>query len=250
MKYNRRILCRKEYMPKFEFEMASDPVKEKYAEHVSKFKCHIPDCTNVSAGPKYIHTHEATAADLEGLDPYSSYDGIWEADWNIPTNLYMCEGCNLWTCPTHMRSKEACLECKEKLTVGNVNDAIVGSRIADEINELFNTGSNRLTSIKVCINPKYHKANIYAGYEDTARLLESGSEETMASLCEALIKWPQDELGENTEETWKDLSYAKRQMERAFMLSGKLNQQFIILNYSDDLKCYIENGKAHIERVK
>jgi DNA phosphorothioation-dependent restriction protein DptG len=138
---------------------------------------------------------------------------------------------------------------REILTAESVNDAIVSIGIASEITEYFNTGSNRLTSIKVCINTKYRKANIYAGYEDTARLLESGSEETMASLCEALIKWPQDELGENTEETWKDLSYPKRQMERAFMLSVKLNQQFIILSYSDDLKCYIENGNAHIEKI-
>jgi hypothetical protein len=230
--------------------MASDPEKEKYIEHISKFKCHIPDCTNVSAGPEYIHTKEATSADLEGLDPYSSYDGIWEADWNMPTNLYMCQNCHLWTCPTHMRSKEACRECKGELTAEQISDAVVSLQVADEINEFFNTGYNHLTSIKVCINPKYQKANIYAGYEDTERLLQSGSEETMASLCEAYITWPHMESEENTEDSWKDFSFAKRQMERAFLLAEKLNQQFIILSYSDDLKCYIKNGKAFIERIK
>ena len=138
---------------------------------------------------------------------------------------------------------------KEKLTPVNVSDEIVCMRLAEEINKRFNSGNNHLTSVKVCINPKYRKANIYAGYEDTARLLESGSEETMASLCEASINWSQDELRENTEEKWKDLSYPKLQMERAFMLAEKLNQQFIILSYSDDLKCYIEKGKAHIENI-
>jgi hypothetical protein len=138
---------------------------------------------------------------------------------------------------------------REKITSVSVNDAIVCMRLADEINNWFNSGNNHLTSIKVCINPRYRKANIYAGYEDTGRLLESGSEETMASLCEASINWSQDELRENTEETWKDLSYPKLQMERAFMLSEKLNQQLIIISYSDNLKCFIENGKAHIEKI-
>lgn len=138
---------------------------------------------------------------------------------------------------------------RETLIVNNGSDCAIAEDLAQYITELFNSGDNHLTSIKVCINLKNKKANIYAGYEDTRRLLESGSEETTASLCEAFILWPHFQSEENTEEKWKDLSYPKRQMERALLLSQKLNQQLMIINCSDDLTCFIKNGKAHIDKV-
>jgi hypothetical protein len=94
----------------FEYKTASEEEKARYKEHILEFKCHIPGCTNVSAGPKYINT-PPTDADLEGLDPYSSYDGIWEADWDIPTRLFKCEVCQQWTCPHHMRPRDICVSC-------------------------------------------------------------------------------------------------------------------------------------------
>jgi hypothetical protein len=148
-----------------------------------------------------------------------------------------------------MLSKESCWECKGELTAEQISDAVVSLQVADEINEHYNSGNNHLTCIKVFINPMYHKANIYAGYEDTSRILESGSEDTMATLCEAYIEWSDMESEENTVESWKDFSYPMRQMERALLLAERFNMQPIVLCCSDNLKCEIKNGKAHIDRI-
>lgn len=137
----------------------------------------------------------------------------------------------------------------EMLVTNEGCDCAVAVELSKHITELFDSGNNHLTSIKVCINPKYQKANIYAGYEDTGRLRGNGQEETMATLCEALIDWSHSESTENTKESWKDFSYPKAQMRRALLLSQELNQQFIILCYTDNLKCYIKDGEAHIDRV-
>ncbi|MCX6704637.1 MAG: hypothetical protein NTZ07_04325, partial [Candidatus Woesebacteria bacterium] len=91
-------------MPTFFLEMASPPEVEKYKEHISKFKCHMPGCPNVSHGPLYKVVPGTQDYDYANMDEYSSWDGAWEADWNTPTNLYRCGHCNEWTCPTHMAS--------------------------------------------------------------------------------------------------------------------------------------------------
>ncbi len=129
------------------------------------------------------------------------------------------------------------------------NEEEIVENLASNISEDLDTGSNHLLFIKVCINPKYLKANIYAGYENTEREIESGFESPHESLYETLIKWPVFEKLENTEATWEDLSFPKIQMERALLLSVKLNQELIIVNCTDDLKCYFNNGKAHVDRV-
>jgi hypothetical protein len=120
--------------------------------------------------------------------------------------------------------------------------------LAKKLDELYNSGDTHLTSIKVDINPEFRKANIFAGYEDTARLKESGSEDTMGSLCEAFIEWPESE-GENTKESWKYFTFAKTQMKRAYILSELLKTQLIVLPMADDLKCYVKNGVPYIEEV-
>jgi hypothetical protein len=120
--------------------------------------------------------------------------------------------------------------------------------LAKNLDELFNSGDSHLTSIKVDINPEYRKANLFAGYEDTARLKESGSEDTMGSLCEAFVEWPESE-GENTKDAWKYFTFAKNQMKRAYILSELLKTQLIVLSMTDNLKCYIENGVPHIDEI-
>lgn len=131
----------------------------------------------------------------------------------------------------------------------NKDDKVVAGELAKAINTQFNSGDNHLTSIKVCINPRYQKANIYVGYEDVTRLRESGSEDTAAGLREALIEWPDADSSENNDASWRNLSYPKTQMRKAFLLSEELKTQLIILPFSDDLKCYIKNGKVHIDRL-
>lgn len=121
--------------------------------------------------------------------------------------------------------------------------------LAKDLGKNFNSGDRHLTSIKVSINPSYHKTNIYAGYEDVSRLRETGSEDTMGGLCEVFIEWPEGEETENNEEAWKYFTFAKTQMKRAFILSEILKTQLIILSMSDDLKCYIEEGIPYIEKV-
>ena len=95
----------------------------------------------------------------------------------------------------------------------------------------------------------YQRANIFVGYGDMTRLRESGSEDTMAGLCEALIKWPDADSSENNDASWEDLSYPRIQVKRAFLLSEKLNTRLIILSFSDELKCDIKDGKVHIVRL-
>jgi len=121
--------------------------------------------------------------------------------------------------------------------------------LAKKLDELYNSGDRHLTSIKVDINPEYRKANIYAGYEDVERIRESGSEDTMGSLCEVLIEWPGKEEEENTEAAWKYFTFAKNQMKRAFILSELLKTQLIVLPMMDDFKCYVENGVPHIDKI-
>jgi hypothetical protein len=119
--------------------------------------------------------------------------------------------------------------------------------LAKKLDELFNSGDRHLTSIKVDINPDYRKANIYAGYEDVVRLKESGSEDTLGSLCEAFIEWSGSEEKENTEEAWKYFTFAKNQMKRAYILSELLKTQLIVLPMTDNLKCFVKNGVPYIE---
>jgi hypothetical protein len=137
---------------------------------------------------------------------------------------------------------------ERSLTDANCDCEIV-EQLASEIKEKFDTGSYHLTSVKVTINPKFRRANIYAGYEDTARISETGSEDTTPDLCEALITWPHFECSQNIEENWTDLSFPKAQMERAKMLAEELNLQFLLINYSEKLKCYFKDGKAQIDRI-
>jgi len=131
-----------------------------------------------------------------------------------------------------------------------VTDEQIAFEFANEINEKFNTGKNKLTSIKVCVDPKYHKANIYAEYVDKSRVRGNGSEEEKESECEEYINWPHYKILENTDESWKDLSYPNLQMQRALLLSQELKTQLIIVPFSDNLKCYIKDGKAHIEKFR
>jgi hypothetical protein len=129
-------------------------------------------------------------------------------------------------------------------------DCEIAAQLASEIKEKFDTGSYHLTCIKVTINPQHRKANIYAGYEDTARISETGSEDTAPDLCEALITWPHFECSQNIEENWTDLSFPRAQMERAKMLADELNIQLVPpLSYSEKLKCYIKDGKACIDKI-
>ena len=121
--------------------------------------------------------------------------------------------------------------------------------LAKKLDDLYNSGDTHLTSIKVTINAEYRKANIYAGYEDTARLRESGSEDTSGSLCEAFIEWPGSGENENDKESWKYYTFAKNQMKRAFILSELLNSQLIVLSMSDNLKCFVEKGIPYIEEI-
>lgn len=131
----------------------------------------------------------------------------------------------------------------------NKDDEVVAAEWAKEIEAQFNKGDNRLSSIKVCINPKYRRTNIYVEYEDVTKSRPSGSEDTVAGLCEALIKWPDADSSENNDASWGNLSYPKTQIERALLLSEELKTRLIILSYSDDLKCYIKDGKVHIDRL-
>jgi hypothetical protein len=128
-------------------------------------------------------------------------------------------------------------------------DCEIVEQLAEELKEKFNTGDYHLTCIKVIINPQHRKANIYVGYEDSSRLAETGSEDTTADSCEALITWPHFACSQNTEEKWKDLSFPKTQMERAKMLAEELNQQFLLVNYSNNLRCYFKEGKAFIDKI-
>lgn len=128
-------------------------------------------------------------------------------------------------------------------------DRVVAEKLAKEIEAQFNRGDNYLTSIKVFINTMYRRANIFVGYGDMTRLRESGSEDTMAGLCDALIKWPDADSSENNDASWEDLSYPKTQIKRALLLSEELKTQLIILLFPDDLKCDIKDGKVHIDRV-
>lgn len=129
------------------------------------------------------------------------------------------------------------------------DDEAVAEELAKEIEAKFNRGDNYLISIKVFINTMYRRANIFVGYGDMTRLRESGSEDTTAGLCEALVEWPDADPSENNEASWEDLSYPETQMRRAFLLSEELKTRLIILPFSDDLKCDIKNGKVHIDRV-
>ena len=128
-------------------------------------------------------------------------------------------------------------------------DRVVAAELAKEIEAQFNHGDNYLTSIKVFINTMYQRANIFVGYGDMTRLRQSGSEDTMAGLCEELVKWPDTDFSENKDASWEDLSYPKTQVRRAYLLSEELGTQLNILLFSDDLKCYIENGIVHIDRI-
>ena len=128
-------------------------------------------------------------------------------------------------------------------------DCEIVEQLSAEIKEKFDVGNYHLTSIRVIINPQYRKANIYAGYEDTTRLAETGSEDTSADSCEALITWPHFECSQNIEENWADLSFPKAQMKRAKMLAEQLNRQFILTNYSKSLKCYFKDGEACIDKI-
>ena len=128
-------------------------------------------------------------------------------------------------------------------------DRVQAAELAKEIEAQFNRGDNYLTSIKVFINTMYRRANIFVGYGDMTRLRESGSEDTMAGLCDALIKWPDADSSENNDASWEDLSYPKTQIKRALLLSEELKTQLIILLFPDDLKCDIKDGKVHIDRV-
>ncbi len=120
---------------------------------------------------------------------------------------------------------------------------------AKEIEAQFNSGDNRLRFMKVGVNPKYRRANIYVEYEDVTKSRPSGSEDTVAGLWEEFIEWPEADPSENNGASWRNLSYPKTQIKRAFLLAEELKTQLIILSYSDDLKCYIENGEVHIDRV-
>ena len=141
------------------------------------------------------------------------------------------------------------MTAEEKRLGEKKDDEAVAEELAKEIEAQFNRGDNYLTSIKVFINTMYRRANIIVEYGDMTRLRESGSEDTMAGLCEALIKWPDADSSENKDASWEDLSYPKTQIKRAFLLSEELKTQLIILPFSDDLKCYIEKGIVHIDRV-
>lgn len=129
------------------------------------------------------------------------------------------------------------------------SDREVLEKVANDISELCGNGVNKLIQIKVCINPKYRKANIYAEYRDESRVRGKELDDSTGVTCEELITWPHSEVLENTEETWIDFNYPKRQMERALLLSCKLKQRFVIINCADELKCYIKDGKAFIDRV-
>ncbi|MCX6672136.1 MAG: hypothetical protein NTX92_09480 [Euryarchaeota archaeon] len=137
----------------------------------------------------------------------------------------------------------------EKLITDKASDREMIEELAGEINEEFNTGDNQLTSIKVSINPEHRKANIYASYKDKSRVRPNGSEDSTANSCDRLIPWLHSESLENTEESWTDFSYPKRQMERAFLLSEQLKRKFTIVYDKEELNCYIKDGKAYIEKV-
>ncbi len=138
----------------------------------------------------------------------------------------------------------------EEITAnGETNDSEVIERLAREISEEYDSGVNKLISIKIDINPKQRLANIYAGYIDTSRKSQTGSEDKWSNYLEDLIKWPHFMSLENTEEAWKDLSYPKLKIKRAYLLSKKLGHELEIVNISDDLKCEIKEGKVIIERV-
>lgn len=137
---------------------------------------------------------------------------------------------------------------KQKVA-GKDADRVVAEELAKGIDMQFNSGDNYLISIKVFINTMYRRANIFVGYGDMTRLRESGSEDIMAGLCEALIKWPDADSSENNDASWEDLSYPETQVRRAYLLSEELKTQLIILPFSDELKCYIEDGKVHIVRL-
>lgn len=116
---------------------------------------------------------------------------------------------------------------------------------AKNINSLFNTGDRHLTSVKIYINLQYETADINVGYEDVSRLRETGPEDTMPDLCEALIRWPY----EDADPTWIDYIFPKRQMMRALLLSRELKVPLIVKSSNSSLKCYMENGEAHIEKI-
>lgn len=138
---------------------------------------------------------------------------------------------------------------EEQKSEGKKDDEVIAAEWAKEIEAQFNRGDNYLTSIKVFINTMYRRANIFVGYGDMTRLRESGSEDTTAGLRESLIEWPDADSSENNDASWEDLSYPKIQVKRAFLLSEELKKQLIILLFSDDLKCHIEKGIVHIDRV-
>jgi hypothetical protein len=135
---------------------------------------------------------------------------------------------------------------KDKVTS---EDSVIAEELAEEIRTRFDSGDNRLLSIKVCINPQYKKANIYIDYEDLGRSRDTGSEDSAGGFCEEIVVWPHFECLENTDEKWANLSFPSTQMERALALSKKLNKELIILSCSDNLKCYIEDGKARIDKI-
>lgn len=85
----------------------------------------------------------------------------------------------------------------------NKDDEVVAAEWAKEIEAQFNKGDNRLSSIKVCINPKYRRTNIYVEYEDVTKSRPSGSEDTVTGLCEALIKWPDADSSENNDASFR-----------------------------------------------
>ena len=128
-------------------------------------------------------------------------------------------------------------------------DSGVIERLAREISEDYDSGFNKLISIKIDINPKHHLANIFACYLDKSRERQAGSEDNGPNYLEHLIEWPHFESLENTEEAWNDLSFPTHQTERARLLSERLKSGFDTVILSDDLKYSIKDGKAFIERV-
>jgi hypothetical protein len=107
----------------------------------------------------------------------------------------------------------------ERLVTNKNSDREVARQLAGKITELFDNGVNQLTLIKVCINPKHQKANIYASYTDKSRDMANGSEDSTANSHDQLITWPYSEFLENIEEAWEDYRFPKLQMERALLLS-------------------------------
>ncbi len=122
--------------------------------------------------------------------------------------------------------------------------------LAKSLNARFNQGDRHLTCIKVLINPEQKTAGIYAGYEDVSRLRETGSEDTMAALCEASVKWPVLDHEESWDDPLYPFKYPKAQMMRGYLLSGHLKTQFLVFSTSNQLKAGIEDGEPKIYKIK